>query len=63
MSIHTPLNLNATKLRVDNNPRKITLNAMMLGTRSWPGLDWKILTESIIKIDKNPLTVDTQAIE
>ena len=63
MSIHTPLKLNATKLRVDKNPRKITLSAMMLGTRSWPGLDWNILTESIINIDKNPLTVDTQATE
>jgi hypothetical protein len=63
MSIHTPLKLNAAKLRVDNNPRKITLKAIMLGIRSLPGLDWKILTESIINTDKNPLTVDTQATE
>ena len=63
MSIQTPLKLKMTKLKVESNPTEITFNAIMLGTRSLPGLAWKIRTDSIIKVKKNPLTAAAQANE
>ena len=61
--MHTPLKLKITKLKVESNPTEIIFKAIMIGTRSLPGPAWKILTDSIRKVKKNPLTAVAQANE
>jgi hypothetical protein len=59
--MHTPLKLNTTKLTKDSNPMRIMLQPTMLGISSLLGQARYILTESIIKVRKNPLTAVAQA--